>query len=136
MDIDEVIYGVNTVVIPPQKNRIIYQGTDILGAVWNKIECCDRTIEERRCTLTSWTTFLDLVTQCIIAGVKRFMSPYPTSRISQLSSRRVPVGCMVATNIIPNKILLPGTLEALNKIETNEVQSLSIEERRRKLFKG
>ena len=25
-----------------------------------------------------------------------------------------PVGCMVATNIIPEKVLLPGTLEALN----------------------
>ena len=45
-----------------------------------------------------------------------------------------PVGHMVAANVIPDKILLPGTLEALNKIETNEVQLLSIEERRRKLF--
>ena len=45
-----------------------------------------------------------------------------------------PVGHMVAANIIPNKILLPGTFEALNKIKTNEVQLLSIEERRRKLF--
>ena len=45
-----------------------------------------------------------------------------------------PVGQMVAANVIPDKILLPGTFEALNKIETNEVQSLSIEERRRKLF--
>ena len=51
-----------------------------------------------------------------------------------ISQKGTPVGHMVATNIVPNKILLPGTLEALNKIETNEVQSLSIEERRRKLF--
>ena len=45
-----------------------------------------------------------------------------------------PVGHMVAGNVISDKILLPGNLEALNKIKTNEVQSLSIEERRKKLF--
>ena len=45
-----------------------------------------------------------------------------------------PVGHMVASNVVPDKILLQGALEALNKIKTNEIQSLSIEERRRKLF--
>ena len=45
-----------------------------------------------------------------------------------------PVGHMVATNVVPDKILLPGTLEVLDKIGTNEVRSLSIEEQRKKLF--
>ena len=59
---------------------------------------------------------------------------YKTKDQPMIIQKGTPVGHMVAANIVPNKILLPGTLEALNKIKTNEVQSLHIEERRRKLF--
>ena len=38
------------------------------------------------------------------------------------------VSHMVATNIIPEKVLLPGTLEALDQPKNNEAQQLSIEE--------
>ena len=41
---------------------------------------------------------------------------------------------MVATNIILEKVLLPGTLESLDQPKNNEVQQLSIEEQREKLF--
>ena len=39
-----------------------------------------------------------------------------------------PIGCMVATNITPEKVLLSGTLIALDPPKDNEVQQLSIEE--------
>ena len=45
-----------------------------------------------------------------------------------------PVSHMVATNIIPEKVLLPGTLKALDQPKNNEAQQLSIEEWREKLF--
>ena len=41
---------------------------------------------------------------------------------------------MVTANAIPEKVLLPGTLEALDKSKTNEAQQLSIKEQREKLF--
>ena len=46
-----------------------------------------------------------------------------------------PVCRMVPTNIIPEKVLLPGSLEALDQPKNNETQQLSIEEWREKLFK-
>ena len=39
-----------------------------------------------------------------------------------------PVDRMVAANAVPEKVLLPGTLEALDKSKTDETQQLSIEE--------
>ena len=41
---------------------------------------------------------------------------------------------MVAANSILEKVLLPGTLEALDKSKTNEAQQLSIKERSEKPF--
>ena len=46
-----------------------------------------------------------------------------------------PVSCMVAANIIPEKVLLPGTPEALDQPKSNEAQQLSIEEKREALRK-
>ena len=45
------------------------------------------------------------------------------------------VGHMVATNVTPEKVLLPGTLETLDLPKNNEARQLSIEECREKLFK-
>ena len=39
-----------------------------------------------------------------------------------------PIGHMAATNIIPEKVLLPSTLEALDQPKDNVAQQLSIEE--------
>ena len=44
------------------------------------------------------------------------------------------VGHMVTANVIPEKVLLPGTLEALDRPRDNEAQQLSIEEWREKLL--
>ena len=45
-----------------------------------------------------------------------------------------PVGRVVAANAILEKVILPGTLEVLDKSKTNEAQQLSIKEKREKLF--
>ena len=47
-----------------------------------------------------------------------------------------PIGHMVKANAIPEKVLLPGTLEALDKSKTNGAQQLSIKEQREKLFEN
>ena len=70
----------------------------------------------------------------IIAGVKRYISLYNTKDQPVVIQKGTPVSRMVTTNAIPEKVLLPGTLEALDKSKTNEAQQLSIEERRDKLF--
>ena len=57
-------------------------------------------------------------------------SLFPMSRTLHpvVIHKGTPVGHMVAANIIPEKMLLPGTLEALDQPNNHEAQLLSIEE--------
>ena len=125
LDIDEVIYTVNTVVIPPQQNRIIKGQTSLV--LTEPLKKGDPPLPHGLHLQSSHTMYNS-------GSQKIHVSLYNTKDQLMIIQKGTPVGHMVATNVVPNKKLLPGTLEALNKIEINEVQSLFLEERRRKLF--
>ena len=133
LDIDEVIYAVNTVVIPPQQNRII-KGQTSLVLFGTKMNVVTELLKRGGPSLPHGLHLRSSHTMYNCGSQKIHGSLYNTKDQPMIIQKGTPVGHMVATNIIPDKILLPGTLEALNKIKTNEVQSLSTEERRRKLF--
>ena len=133
LDIDEVIYVVNTVVIPPWQNRII-KGWTSLVLFGTKINVVTEPLKRGDLPLPHGLYLRSSHMMYNCGSQKIHVSLYNTKDQPMIIQKGTPVGCMVAANVIPNKILLPGTLEALNKIKTNEVQLLSIEERRRKLF--
>ena len=81
LDIDEVIYTVNTVVIPPWQNRII-KGRTSLVLFGTKMNVATEPLKRGDPPLPR-DYICNLVTQCIIVGVKRSTSPYTTPRISQ-----------------------------------------------------
>ena len=56
---------------------------------------------------------------------KIHVSLYNTKDQPVVIQKGTPVSHMAAANAIPKKVLLPGTLEALDKSKTNEPQQLS-----------
>ena len=132
LDIDKVIYTVNTVVITPQQNGII-KGWTSLMLFGTKMNVATEPLKRGDPSLPCGLHLQSSHTMYNCGSQKIHISLYNTKDQPKIIQKGTPVGHMVAANIIPDKILLPGTLEALNKIETNEVQSLSMEERR-KLF--
>ena len=61
-------------------------------------------------------------------SLKIHVSLYNTKDQPVVIQKGTPVSHMVAANTVPEKVLLPGTLEVLDKSKTDEAQQLSIEE--------
>ena len=133
LDIDEVIFVVSTVFVPPQQNRII-KGWTSLVLFRTKMNVVTEPLKRGDLPLPHGLHLQSSHMMYNCRCQKIHVSLYNTKDQPMITQKGTPVGHMVATNIMPDKILLPETLEALNKIKTNEVQLLSIEERSRKLF--
>ena len=126
LDIDKVIYTVNTVIIPPRQNKIS-KGWTSLVLYGTKMNVATEPLRRdpplpRR--LHSWSSH----TRYNCRSQKIHVSLYNTKDQPVVIQKGTPVSRMVAANAIPEKVLLPGTLEPLDKSKTNEAQQLSIEE--------
>ena len=125
LDIDEAIHGVNIVVIPPRASRII-KGQTSLILFGTKMNVVTQPLKKE--THHSPEGYIyDQAMLGIIMGTRKSMWPCTIRKTNLWLSRRVPpVGHMVAANIIPQKVLLSGTPEALDQPKNNETQQLSI----------
>ena len=127
LDIDKVIFAVNTVVIPPRQNKIIKGQTSLVlhGTKMNMAtEPLKRGDPPLPRGLHLWLSHPRYNCRSQMIHV----SLYNTKDQLAVIQKGTSVSHMVSANAIPEKVLLPGTLEALDKSKTNEAQQLSIEE--------
>ena len=111
LDIDEVIHAVNTVVIPLRASRII-KGQTSLVLFGTKMNVATEPLKRGDLPLPRglhlWPSHARY--NCWSQKVALYnMKDQPV-----VIQKGTPVSCMVATNIILEKVLLPGTLKALN----------------------
>ena len=127
LDIDEVIYTVNTVVIPPRQNKIT-KGQTSLVLYRTKMNVATEPLKRGDPPLPRRLHLWSSHTRYNCRSQKIHVSLYNTKDQPVVIQKGTPVGCVVAANAVPEKVLLPGTLEALDKSKTDEAQQLSIEE--------
>ena len=127
LDIDEVIYAVNTVIIPPRQNKII-KGQTSLVLYGTKMNVATEPLKRGDPPLLRGLHFWSSHTRYNCGSQKIHVSLYNTKDQLVVIQKGTAVGCMVTANAIPEKVLLPGTLEALDKSKTNEAEQLSIKE--------
>ena len=119
LDIDKVIHAVNTVVIPPRQNKII-KGQTSLVLYGTKMNVATEPLKRGDPPL-SRGLHLQLSHMRYNCGSQKIhVSLYNTKDQPVVIQKGTPVGHMVAANTILEKVLLPGTLEALDKSKTNE----------------
>ena len=127
LDIDEVIYAVSTVIIPPRQIKIIKGWTSLvlygtkMNVATEPLKKGDPPLPRELHLWSSHTRY-----NCVSQKIHVFL--HNTKDKPVVIQKGTPVSHMVAANAIPEKVLLPGTLEALDKSKTNEAQQLSIEE--------
>ena len=127
LDIDEVIFAVNTVVISPRQNKII-NGQTFLVLYGTKMNVASEPLKRGDPPLPRGLHLWLSHTRYNCRSQKIHVSLYNTKDQPVVIQKGTLVGCMVTANAIPEKVLLPGTLETLDKSKTNEAQHLSIEE--------
>ena len=127
LDIDEVICMVNTVSIPPRQNKII-KGQTSLVLYGTKINVATEPLKRGDPPLPRGLHLQSSHTRYNCGSQKIHVSLYNTKDQPVVIQKGTPVSCMVTANAIPEKILLPGTPEALDRSKANEAQQLSIEE--------
>ena len=127
LDIDEVIHAVNTVVIPPRASKII-KGWTSLVLFGTKMNVATESLKRGDLPLHRWLHFWLSHARYNCESQKVHVALYNTKDLPVVIQKGTPIGHMVAANIIPEKVLLPGILEALDQPKNNEAQQLSIEE--------
>ena len=133
MDIDKLIHAVNTVIIPPRTNKIIKCQTSLV-LFGNKMNVVTEPLKKGDLPLPRGLHLQSSHTTYNCGSQRIHVSLYNTKDQPVILKKCTPVGCMVVVNIIPKKVLLPGTLEALDRQEEDDISQLTIEERREKLF--
>ena len=133
LGIDEVIYAVNTVIIPPRQNKII-KGQTSLVLYGTKMNVATEPLKRGDPPIPRGLHLWSSHTRYNCGSQKIHVSLCNTKDQPVVIQKGTPVSCMVAANAIPKKVLLPGTLKALDKSKTNEAQQLSIKEQRERLF--
>ena len=88
LDIDEVIHTVNTVIIPLRASRII-KGQTSLVLFGTKMNVAAKPLKRGDLPLPRRLHLCAML--CTVVGVKRFMSPCTTLKISPWSSRKAPL---------------------------------------------
>ena len=131
--IDEVIHAVNTVVIPSRASRII-KGQTSLVLSRTKMNVATEPLKREDPPLPRGLHLWTSHARYNCGRQKVYVALYNTKDQPLVIKKGTPVGHVVATNIILEKVLLPGTLEAQDQPQNNEAQQLSIEEQREKLF--
>ena len=113
LDINEVIHAVNTVVIPPRASRII-KGQTSLVLLGTKINVATEPLKSRDPPLPRGLHLQPCHTRYNSGSQKVHVALHNMKDQPVAIQKGTPVGCMVATNIIPEKVLLPDNLEALD----------------------
>ena len=113
LDIDEVIHAVNTAVIPPRASRII-KGQTSLVLFRTKINVVTEPLKRGDLPLPRGLHLWLSHARPNYGSQKVHVALYNTKDQPVVIQKGTPVGRMVATYIIPEKVLLPGTLEALD----------------------
>ena len=127
LDIDEVIYTVNTVIIPPRQNKII-KGWTSLVLYGTKMNVATEPLKRGDPPLPRGLHLWSSHTRYNCGSQKIHVSLCNTKDQLVIIQKGTPVSRMVTANAVPEKVLLPGTLEALDKSKTDEAQQLSIKE--------
>ena len=117
LDTDEVIFAVNTVIIPPRQNKII-KGWTSLVLYGTKINVATEPLERGDPPLPRGLHLWSSHTRYNCRSQKIHVSLYNTKDQPVVIQTSTPVGHMVTANAVPEKVLLPGTLEALDKLES------------------
>ena len=126
LDIDEVIHTVNTI-IPQRASRII-KGQISLVLFGTKMSMATKPLKRGDLRLPRWLHVWPSHAKYNCGSQKVHVALYNMKDQPMVIQKGTPVGHMVATNIIPEKVLLPGTLEALDQSKNSEAQQLSTEE--------
>ena len=121
LDINEVIHTVNTVVIPPRASRII-KGRTSLVLFGTKMNVASEPLKRGDPPLSRGLHLQPSHTRYNCGSQKVHVALYNMKDQPVVIQKGTPVGSMVAANNIPEKVLLPGTLEALDQPKDNEAQ--------------
>ena len=113
LDIDTFIHAVNTVVIPPRSSRII-KGWTSLVLFGTKMNVVTEPLKRGDLPLPRGLHLWPSHTRYNCESQKVHVALHNMKDQPVVIQKGTPVGHMVATNIIPEKVLLPGTLEALD----------------------
>ena len=113
LDINEVIHTVNTVVIPPRASRTI-KGQTFLVLFGTKMNVVTEPLKRGDLPLPRGLHLWPSHARYNCGSQEVHVALYNTKDQPVVIQKGTPVGCMVATNIIPEKVLLPGTLEAMD----------------------
>ena len=105
---------------PPRQNRII-KGQTSLVLFGTKMNVATEPLRRGDPPLPHGLHLRSSHSMYNCGSQKIHISLYNTKDQPMIIQKGTPVGHMVAAKIVPDKILLPGTLEALDKIDTNEV---------------
>ena len=127
LDIYEVIYAVNTVVIPTRTSRII-KGQTSLVLFGTKMNVATEPLKRGDLPLPRGLHLWPSHTRYNCGSQKVHVALYNMKDQPVVIQKGTLVSIIIATNIIPEKVLLPGTLEALDQSKNNESQQLSTEE--------
>ena len=126
LDIDEVIHAVNTVVIPPRTSRII-KGETSLVLFGTKMNVVTEPLKRGDPPLPRGLHLWPSHARYNCGSQKVHVALYNMKDQPVVIQKGTPFGHIIATNIMPEKVLLPGTLEALDQPKNKEAQQLSIE---------
>ena len=127
LDIDEVIHADNPIVIPPRASRII-KGLTSLVPFGTKMNVAMEPLKRGDLPLPRELHLWPSHARYNCGSQKIHVALYNMKDQPVVIQKGTLVSHMVPANIIPEKVLLPGTLEALDQPKNNEAQQLSIEE--------
>ena len=127
LDIDKVLHAVNAVVIPPRASRII-KGQTSLVLFGTKMNTATEPLKRGDLPLPRGLHLQPSHARYNCGSQKVHVALCNMRDQPVVIQKGIPVSCMVAANIIPEKVLLPGTLEVLDRPKNNEAQQLSTEE--------
>ena len=119
LDINEVTHAVNIVIIPPRQNKII-KGQTSLVLYGTKMNVATEPLKRGDPPLPRGLHLWSSHTRYNCGSQKIHVSLYNTKNQPLVIQKGTPVSCMVTANAMLEKVLLPGTLEALDKPKTDE----------------
>ena len=121
LDIDEVIHAVNTIVIPPRASRII-RGETSLVLFGTKMNVATEPLKTGEPPPPRGLHLWPSQARYNCGSQKVHVALYNTKDQPVVIQKGTPIGHMIAANIIPEKILWPGTHKALDQPKNNEAQ--------------
>ena len=123
LDINEVIHSVNAVIIPPRASRII-KGWASLVLFGTKMNVATKPLKRGDLPLPRGLYLWPSHARYNCRSQKVHVALYNMRDQSVVIQKGTLVGHMDAANIIPEKVLLLGTLEALDQPKNNGAQQL------------